>query len=125
MGERLREVAQGLPAVASLLGVQAQVVRIPEHLLEEQPRVFQPGRVLVRDVMTKKPVTIGPEADLADAVDKLLVGKFGCLPVMEEGKLVGLITETDLLRQLRTLLTKRTRPRSPLRATTKRQASSI
>jgi CBS domain-containing membrane protein len=89
----------------------------------EQQRWLE--QVLVHDVMTKKPVTIEPEADLADAVDKLLVGKFGCLPVVEEGKLVGLLTETDLLRQLRTLLTKRTRPRSPARATTKRQASSI
>jgi len=89
----------------------------------EQQRWLE--QVLVRDVMTKKPVTIEPEADLAEAVDKLLMGKFGCVPVVEEGKLVGLITETDLLRQLRTLLTKRTRPRSPVRATPKRQASSL
>ena len=45
VGERLREVAQGFTAVASLFGVQAQVVSVAEHLLEEQPGVFQPGRV--------------------------------------------------------------------------------
>lgn len=61
-------------------------------------------QVRVRDVMTKKPITIGPEADLSEGVDKLLLGKFGCLPVVEEGKLIGLITETDFLRYLQTLL---------------------
>jgi CBS domain-containing membrane protein len=70
------------------------------------------GQVLVREVMTKKPVTIEPEADLSGAVDKLLDGKFGCLPVVEGGKLVGLITETDLLQHLQRLLKKRPRARS-------------
>jgi hypothetical protein len=45
VGERLREVAQGLPAGAGLLGVEAQVIRVAEHLLEEQSGVFQSGRV--------------------------------------------------------------------------------
>jgi len=36
--------------------------------------------------------------------------------ILDGVKLVGLITETDLLRQLHTLLTKRTRPRAPARA---------
>src|SRR4051794_15558311 len=45
VGERLRVVAQGLATVARLLGKQAEVVGVAEHLLEEQPRVFQPRRV--------------------------------------------------------------------------------
>src|SRR5258708_21754128 len=36
--KRLREVAQNLTAVAGLLSVQAEVVGVTEHLLEEQPR---------------------------------------------------------------------------------------
>ena len=43
--ERLREIAQGLSAWAGLFGVQAEVVGIPEHLLEEQPGVFESSRI--------------------------------------------------------------------------------
>lgn len=81
-------------------------------------------QVLVRDVMTKKPISIGPEADLSEAIDKLLLGKFGCLPVVEQGKLIGLITETDLLRHLQTVLkAKRPSSRSSARTTKKRPAT--
>src|SRR5271155_1515325 len=45
MRERLREVAQRLAAGAGLLGVEAEVVGVTEHLLEEQPSVFQSRRV--------------------------------------------------------------------------------
>src|SRR5262245_61930403 len=44
VAERLREVAQLLPGAADLLGVQAQVVGVGEHLLEDQPRLIQPPR---------------------------------------------------------------------------------
>jgi len=78
------------------------------------------GHVHVHDVMTKKPITVEPEADLSEAIEKLLLGKFGCLPVVEQGKLVGLITETDLLRYLQTLLKKkRVTPRPSSRAAKK------
>ena len=87
----------------------------------EQQRWLEQMRV--RDVMTKKPVSIGVEADLVEAVDKLLVGKFGCLPVVEKGKLVGLLTETDLLRYLQTLLKQPSRRRLPTHATKKQSVS--
>ena len=63
------------------------------------------GKVQVRDVMTKAVTTIGPEAGVVEAVDKLVTAKFGCLPVVDEqGTLVGLLTETDCLRCFRDLL---------------------
>ena len=40
--ESLREIAQSLSAVSGLLGVKAQVIRISEHLLEEQPGILEP-----------------------------------------------------------------------------------
>src|SRR5258708_13634474 len=45
MRERLWEVAQRLPAQPSLLGVEAKVVAVPQHLLEEQPGVGKPARI--------------------------------------------------------------------------------
>ena len=84
------------------------------------------NQVLVRNVMTKKPITIGAEAEVSEVVDKLLAGKFGCLPVTDQGKLIGLITETDLLRHLQTLLKKkRASPRSSPQAAKKRSTTKL
>lgn len=54
----------------------------------------------VRDVMTWDAVTIGPEAPLAQAAAIMVEGRFSGLPVVEEGRLVGIVTERDALRAL-------------------------
>lgn len=60
----------------------------------------------VKDVMVKGKdlVTIGQDATLEEAAVLMVQGKVGCLPVVEEGIVVGIITETDLLAQLTRLL---------------------
>lgn len=52
----------------------------------------------IKDVMTTDPVTIGPDDTLAEAARQMATRKIGCLPVVEDGKLVGLLTESDFLR---------------------------
>jgi CBS domain-containing membrane protein len=89
---------------------------------KEQQRWLE--QVLVRDVMTKKPSTIEPYAEITEALDTLLAGKFGCLPVVEGGKLIGLVTETDLLRHLQTLLRKKSGNPSVIAVAKKRLRSS-
>jgi CBS domain-containing membrane protein len=42
--------------------------------------------------------TIGPEESAAKAAALLVSRKFGCLPVVEEGRLVGIVTEADFVR---------------------------
>lgn len=56
------------------------------------------GLLRVKDVMTNEPITIGPDAALADAARVMLDRKLGCLPVVEGGKLVGILTESDFVR---------------------------
>jgi len=58
------------------------------------------ARVHVRDVMTTRVHTVGPAQPVADAVALLLEHRVGCLPVVEDGRLVGIVTETDCLRHL-------------------------
>jgi acetoin utilization protein AcuB len=55
-----------------------------------------PG-VLVEEAMTPDPVTIAPGADLDEAARLLITRKIGCLPVVDRGRVVGIITETDIL----------------------------
>jgi CBS-domain-containing membrane protein len=63
------------------------------------------GKVRVRDIMTTNVITIDAEAGVVEAVDKMITGKIGSLPVVDEnGKLVGLLTETDCLRCFHDLL---------------------
>jgi CBS domain-containing protein len=54
--------------------------------------------VVVKEVMTEEVRTIGPDADVKEAARLLIEHKIGCLPVVENGKLVGIVSETDLLR---------------------------
>jgi CBS domain-containing protein len=62
------------------------------------------AKVRVGDVMSSPVVTIGPDVPVSEAVETMLVRKFGCLPVVDDGTLVGLVTETDCLRHLDDLL---------------------
>lgn len=53
-----------------------------------------------RDIMTKDPLTISPDARIADAVKILLEKHFNGLPVVDDdGGLVGVICQSDLVAQ--------------------------
>jgi acetoin utilization protein AcuB len=60
----------------------------------------------VKDIMVpvKDLLTIGPDATLEEAAQTMADNKYGCLPVVEDNVVVGIITETDLLVQLGELL---------------------
>ena len=53
--------------------------------------------LVVKDVMTTEPITTTPDAPLADAARLMLTRKIGCLPVLEDGRLVGILTESDFV----------------------------
>ena len=52
----------------------------------------------------KELMTIGPDATLEEAADLMLRNKLGGLTVVEEGVVVGMLTDTDLLVELMNLL---------------------
>ena len=52
--------------------------------------------MLVGNRMTREPITVEPADLLSCAADKMLAGRFRRLPVVSDGKLVGIITERDL-----------------------------
>jgi acetoin utilization protein AcuB len=54
--------------------------------------------IYVREIMTRDPITIEPGATAQDAAALMVRKKFGALPVVKDGILVGIVTETDLLR---------------------------
>jgi CBS domain-containing protein len=52
----------------------------------------------IESVMTREPVTVGMEAMVRDAAAIFAEGRFHSLPVMDDGKLVGIVTSTDVVR---------------------------
>jgi CBS domain-containing membrane protein len=51
----------------------------------------------VKDIMTTEVVTVRPDASLVYAARLLTERKIGCLPVVENGRLVGILTEGDFV----------------------------
>lgn len=53
--------------------------------------------VPLSQIMTTRVRTIAPDASVQEAAHEMRIHKIGCLPVIEDGRLVGIITEADLL----------------------------
>jgi CBS domain-containing protein len=57
-----------------------------------------PANTLVREVMTTSVATLRPDEPIAGAADTMAGHGFGAMPVVDnEGKLVGLLRDTDLI----------------------------
>ena len=54
-------------------------------------------RVKVKDVMVRDVITTAEDTPIEEAAQLMRDHKIGCLPVMRQGKMVGIITETDIL----------------------------
>ena len=58
----------------------------------------------IQNVMRTGVVTAAPHMDLREAIEILLHNKYGCLPVVANKKLVGIVTEADFLKLTYSLL---------------------
>jgi CBS domain-containing protein len=64
---------------------------------EYRKEALKSAGVTVGEVMTDDPVTVTPEATLAEAATIMAEKRKKILPVIEDGRLVGLITRMDIL----------------------------
>ncbi len=83
----------------------AMAPALAEHLsLRAQRRLRGVSQALedlkVKDAMTWGVVTTHPEATISRAAAIMFQGRFGSLPVVEGGQLVGILTERDVLKAL-------------------------
>jgi len=67
-------------------------------------------KLTVGQVMTRSVITIAPDRPVAEAAQAMLERKIGALPVTEGRRVVGIITETDLLRAFAELLARHPEP---------------
>ncbi len=64
------------------------------------------SNMTVEDVMVKQEnvITTGPNVTLEEAAQTMIGNKIGCLPVLEDDVVIGIITEIDMMAQLTDLL---------------------
>lgn len=62
------------------------------------------AKIDVKAVMTRTVTTVPPDTSIRTAVELMLERKIGCLPVVENEKLIGLLSESDCMRYLARLL---------------------
>ena len=59
--------------------------------------------VAVKEIMAHPVLTVAPDTTVNEAVDLIIEKGIGCLPVVRDQQLVGIVTKTNLLQHLRTL----------------------
>lgn len=69
----------------------------PASSLSRHEQAEAMARITVDEIMTRDVVTVGPRFPLEEAARLMLKEKISALPVTEEGRLVGIVTETDVL----------------------------
>jgi CBS domain-containing protein/ubiquinone/menaquinone biosynthesis C-methylase UbiE len=94
-----------LPVVsgATLVGIVSErdlrsISPSPGTSLTADEITYRMGTTRVTACMTHDVSTIAPQTEVVQAARRILDGKFGCLPVVADSQLVGLVTEVDLLR---------------------------
>lgn len=109
VGEAISLLAEshvsGVPVVddhGRLVGVLSNsdiLEALAEHTdPESREAVFE--QTLVQEVMTPRPQTINPEATIRDAAQRMLYLEVHRLFVEQDGRLIGVVSTTDLVRAL-------------------------
>jgi CBS domain-containing protein len=55
-------------------------------------------KLTVKDIMITNPITVSPAATILEALNIMRTNRIGCLPVVKNKELIGIITEMDFLR---------------------------
>lgn len=66
--------------------------------LEVHELLYLLDKLKIEQVMTRKPVSVTTQETVQNAAKLMVEKKIGCLPVVEGGKVAGILTKDDLLR---------------------------
>jgi acetoin utilization protein AcuB len=91
-----------------------------QERLGELPAVLE--SLPVRDVMTWGAVTVTPQTDLRAAARMMHERKLGALPVVDDGRVVGILTEHDVLQVLSDVLRRQVQAARPAAGSASRHA---
>jgi len=66
--------------------------------LEVHELLYLLDKLKIEQVMTRKPVSVATQETVQNAAKLMVEKKIGCLPVVDGGKVAGILTKDDLLR---------------------------
>jgi CBS domain-containing membrane protein len=66
--------------------------------IDEEEQEYLDRNIHIMNIMKTDVTTADPEMDICTAINLLLENKYGCLPIVSEGKLVGIVTEADFMK---------------------------
>ncbi|MBA3424266.1 MAG: CBS domain-containing protein, partial [Rubrobacter sp.] len=85
----------------SLVGVVSdRDLRSATPVLGDPERAAALERIRASEVMTREPVTAHPDDPIESAANAMRERWIGCLPVLEDDELVGIITSSDVMEAL-------------------------
>jgi CBS domain-containing protein len=93
----MNEKGIGSLVVVSGRGEVVGIITERDILVDVVATGRNPDEVRVEEVMTKDLITITPEKTLEEAADLMTEHKIKKLPVIENNRLIGIITATDLI----------------------------
>jgi len=76
---------------------QRDILAVEDSRLPDTGKQHHAENVLISDFMTRDLTTIDPSVGIREAALYLERRKFGCLPVVRDGNLYGIVTETDFV----------------------------
>ena len=85
-----RDLKRAMPSIVA--GATAEEY---QTFMEETP---------VEQAMTANPIACAPNTDLVDLVREFCQKKVGAIPVVDDGRLVGIVTQTDMMEAFLTVL---------------------
>jgi len=59
-----------------------------------------PDRDTIKEVMTKSVFTLDPHKRTIDALEAMVAKDIGAVPILENGQIVGIITERDIVKEI-------------------------
>ena len=82
---------------------------VEHHMSNQNGQPLPP----VKDIMRQSPATISPEDTIIRAMELMIAEQVGCLPVLKNDKLVGMITEAEFLTITGNLVKRFARKKTP------------
>lgn len=101
-----RHAVRRLPVVdqhQTLIGIitRSDIQQVLPFVAEERERMdalFALAGMSVEEIMRRDPITVAPYQAIQDAAQRMIAAHISGLPVVEAGRVVGIITESDIFR---------------------------
>jgi CBS domain-containing protein len=101
-GDIMRLLEVHSPRINLILPAPLDLIELPVRMKYELDEIAEDmnkaASILIREIMTKKVITIGPDEDISDAAQLMDTHDIKRLPVVDDtGKMIGIVTRGDII----------------------------